>query len=141
MTTSPPSSSPLPIEITFTGDLASVAPAVETVLALLAEVAVPGTADELLLTEALNNAVVHGQDPDGSGGCVALSRDDAGYIEARITDGRRSLTAAQLASATLPQATAESGRGLPLVVALNPDARVEDGCLVLRFAAIPPGHH
>ena len=96
---------------------------------------------EIVLTEALNNVVLHGGLPPGAGIDLAVRKDGAG-VWVEIRDPGRPVPAELFGTARDPadlDPLAESGRGIPLIVALSDALRYEsrDGanCLTLRFGA------
>lgn len=95
---------------------------------------------ELALTEAANNAVIHG--PSAAGSTVKLELLlDAAQVEARIFDRTKGFILPE-GELELPDPLSESGRGLYLIRSLTDSIRYlrDDGgnCLVLRRARAGP---
>ncbi|WP_207101899.1 ATP-binding protein [Paracoccus shandongensis] len=95
---------------------------------------------EIALTEALTNIVLHGGLPPGAGIGVSVRKDAPG-ITVEIRDPGRPVPVALFRAARDPAAIdplEESGRGIPLIVALSDtldyDSRDGVNRLVLRFA-------
>jgi serine/threonine-protein kinase RsbW len=106
---------------------------------LLAAITLPVNlmAVELALTEALNNAIIHGNQmrPDTIVKIQLLAH--ANTITCVITDAGSSLCDDML-TAPLADLDATSGRGLPLIQTLASDTRIVDGSLHITFVALPP---
>ena len=106
---------------------------------LLAAVTLPvdHMAVELALTEALNNAIIHGNQmrPDTIVKIKLLTHTDT--VTCVITDADSSLCDDML-TAPLADIDATSGRGLALIKTLASDTRIVDGSLHITFVALPP---
>jgi anti-sigma regulatory factor (Ser/Thr protein kinase) len=86
----------------------------------------------LCLTEALNNAVVHGTVGNETRDIHIAVSLHADHVSIRITDHRRALSA-PLLNSDMADHSSESGRGLPIIMALSPDTKIIDGDLVMGF--------
>ena len=95
---------------------------------------------EIAVTEALNNVVLHGALPSGTGIDVAVSKAGP-EVSVEIRDPGRPVPEELFDEARDPaeiDPLDESGRGIPLIVAMSDALHYESGngsnCLALRFA-------
>ena len=85
--------------------------------------------------EAVSNAVEHGDGDLGSPILLGLAID-GGACEVRVEDGGVGPDPASLRTASLPQASARSGRGLYILTTLADKVYVDPaGVLALTFTA------
>ena len=142
MTTSLHSSSQCLFATDICSDLALVADAVARVVAALADGAGNGSQDtlstlqlpmELALTEAINNAVIHGNQTSPDKTVHVRVYHTGNIIEVQVEDESCTLQAEDLANAEMPELTASSGRGLALVKSLAPESEIREGSLWLRW--------
>jgi serine/threonine-protein kinase RsbW len=117
-------------------DLALVAGLVTSVIETLPKVQADNALLQLVLTEALNNAVVHGNGANADKKVVLGYRVSADVLLISVLDEGGGLSAEMIAAAEMPDGTAESGRGIALIRSIAPDVYIEDGILNIPFLLI-----
>jgi len=89
---------------------------------------------ELAVTEALNNAVIHGSDPDQTDHIYVQAKIRASDVTIRIRDPLGALDASMLSPERAVADDAHSGRGLNIIQALAQNVEIVDGALVITFS-------
>ncbi len=131
-----PCSSPSLLNVQLASDLAEVTDAVGETVSVLPESYRELTPNiELALTETLNNAVIHGNQSRPNKQVWLSVVCVSGCLEIRVRDEGARLSQRHLDEAKMPEGPAESGRGLALIKALVPEARIDEGGqLLLRWS-------
>jgi len=115
-------------------DLDKVADLVGELLNLLEDVATDRMVTELVLTEAINNAIVHGVSVEKSGPITVKLNWQEKRVIVEITDPNGRLTQEMLEQAQMPDHDQTHGRGLPLITQLVPDVFINQGTLCLPLS-------
>ena len=115
-------------------DLSLVGGLVASVIEELPAVQVDKVMLELVLTEALNNAVIHGNGANADKKVALGYRVRGDVLLVSVLDEGVCLSEEMIAAAEMPHVTAESGRGIALIRSIAPDVYVEDGILNIPFS-------
>jgi serine/threonine-protein kinase RsbW len=123
------------MHLSIDADLGQVTDACQQLLAAIT-LPVDHMAVELALTEALNNAIIHGNQmrPNTIVKIQLLTHADT--VTCVIADAGCSLCDDML-TAPLADIDATSGRGLALIKTIASDTRIIDGSLHITFVALP----